>query len=83
MMISGFFFIIALGHFYVALLVMSIASIMYYEIISLKRKEEKDKRGHVSWIDWYNFIVFAFYVVPKVFLRRILLEKAFSPGTLP
>lgn len=81
-MISGFFFIIALGHFYVALLVMSIASIMYYEIISLKRKEEKDKRGRVSWIDWYNFFVFAFYVIPNVFLRRILVEKTFSPDSL-
>jgi len=55
---------------------------MYKEIISLKRKEEKDKRNVFSWIDWYNFGVFAFFLLPKLFLRRILVDNAVNPGTL-
>ena len=82
MMISGFFLIICMGHLYCAFLVLYVSSSMYKEIISLKRKEEKDKRNVFSWIDWYNFGVFAFFLLPKLFLRRILVDNALNPGTL-
>jgi phosphatidate cytidylyltransferase len=78
MMISGFFVIISLGHIYCAFLVLYIASTMYKEIISLKRKDEKDRRNLFSWIDWYYFGVFAYFLIPKLFLRRILTEHAIS-----
>lgn len=52
---------------------------MYKEIISLKRREDKDKKNLFSWIDWYYFGVFAFFLIPKLFLRRILIEHTIDP----
>jgi hypothetical protein len=75
-MISGFFLIITMGHVYCALLVLSISFMMYKEIISLKRKEEKDRKNLFNWIDWYFFGVFAFLMIPNLFLRRVLVEGA-------
>ena len=60
---------------------MSIGSTMYKEIIALKRKEEKDKRAYVLFLEWYNFVVFVFYLLPKVFLRRIIVDKVITPGS--
>ena len=54
---------------------------MYKEIIALKRKEEKDKRAYVLFLEWYNFVVFVFYLLPKVFLRRIIVDKVITPGS--
>ena len=76
MMVSGFILIITLGHLYCALFVLYITSRMYKEIISLKRKKEKDDRMVFSYIDWYYFGVIAFFMIPKLFLRRILVEEA-------
>lgn len=80
MMISGFFLIITLGHLYCGMLVMWLSSTMYKEIVLLKRKEEKDRKILFSWIDWYYFAVFAFYMIPKVILRRVLLEGNLTHG---
>jgi phosphatidate cytidylyltransferase len=82
MMISGFLLIIAMGHFYCALLVMVATISMYKEIVSLRRRKEKDEKIIFSWLDWYFFFVFAFFVLPKLFLRRILVEDTFSQGTI-
>ena len=81
MMISGFFLIITMGHVYCAILVLILAFFMYKEIISLKRKEDKDKKSLVSWIDWYYFASFAFLMIPNLFVRRVLVEDAIPPGT--
>ena len=48
----------------------------------MKRKDEKDKRNHFSWIDWYHFGVFAFFLIPKLFLRRILVDQTVEAGSL-
>jgi CDP-diglyceride synthetase len=75
-MVSGFLLIISLGHFYCAIFVLYITSSMYKEIISLKRKKEKDEKIIFSYIDWYYFGVVTFFILPKLFLRRILVEEA-------
>jgi CDP-diglyceride synthetase len=72
-MISGFFCIITMGHLYCGIFVIFLAFLMYKEIISLKRKEEKDKKNKLSWIDWYYFGVFAYLMIPNLFLRKILV----------
>jgi phosphatidate cytidylyltransferase len=82
MMISGFFLIIAMGHVYCAFLVLCLAFLMYKEIISLKRKEYKDKMNTFSWIDWYYFAIFAFLMIPNLFLRRVLVKEAIQSGTI-
>ena len=76
MMISGFFMIITMGHVYCGILVIQLAAMMYKEIISLKRKEEKDKKNQLSWIDWYYFGIFSYLLVPKLFLRRVLVVES-------
>mmetsp|Transcript_40656 Transcript_40656/g.39274 ORF Transcript_40656/g.39274 Transcript_40656/m.39274 type:complete len:117 (+) Transcript_40656:221-571(+) len=81
-MIAGFTTLICMGHMYCAMLVFWIASTMYKEIISLKRRKDKDEKITFSWIDWYYFSVLMFYMVPKLFLRRVLMEKALEVGTL-
>jgi phosphatidate cytidylyltransferase len=72
MMVAGFFMIICMGHIYCAFLVFSLAFLMYKEIISLKRREDKDKMNLFSWIDWYYLGIFAFLMIPNLFLRRVL-----------
>jgi CDP-diglyceride synthetase len=59
-MLSGFIMIVTMGHVYCAILVLALIFFMYKEIISLKRKEEKDRKSLFSWIDWYYFAAFAF-----------------------
>jgi phosphatidate cytidylyltransferase len=55
---------------------------MYKEIISLKRKEEKDKRNALfTWIDWYYSAVCAFLMIPNLFVRRVLVEDSIPQGT--
>jgi phosphatidate cytidylyltransferase len=80
-MLSGFFLIITMGHIYCAILVLALSFLMYQEIISLKRKEEKDKKNLFSWIDWYYFASFAFLMLPNLFVRRVLVEGAIPTGT--
>ena len=82
-MISGFFLIITMGHIYCAILVLNLAFLMYKEIISLKRKENKEQLAGslFSWIDWYYFSAFAFLMIPNLFVRRVLVEGAIPMGT--
>lgn len=82
MMFSAFLLIVTMGHIYCGILVLCVAFFMYREIISLKRKEEKDKKNVFSWIDWYYFASFAFLMIPKVFLRRVLVEEAIPQDSL-
>jgi CDP-diglyceride synthetase len=74
MMISGFLLIISLGHLYCGIFVLCITSSMYREIIQLKRRKDKDERVYAYVIDWYYYGVFAFFMIPKFFFRRILTE---------
>ena len=82
-MISGFFLIITMGHVYCAILVLNIAFLMYKEIISLKRREDKEKKSGTlfSFIDWYYFAAFSFLMIPNLFVRRVLVEGAIPTGT--
>ena len=66
-MLSLFMFLITLGHVYCSILVLVITSIMYKEVISLRRKDEKDKRNSLVWIDWYYFSIFTYALLPYFF----------------
>lgn len=70
-----------MGHVYCAILVLNLSFFMYKEIISLKRKDDKDKKNLFSWIDWYYFAAFAFLMIPNLFVRRVLVEGAIQSGT--
>ena len=78
----GFLLIITMGHLYCGIFVLWVSFLMYKEIISLKRNEEKDKKNLFSWIDWYYFGIFAFLMIPTLFLRRILMEESLTKGSL-
>jgi phosphatidate cytidylyltransferase len=80
-MISGFLLIITMGHVYCAVLIMNLVFFMYKELISLKRKDEKDRKSLFNWIDWYYFASFAFLQIPHLFLRRVLVENAIPTGS--
>lgn len=71
-----------MGHLYCACLTLLVASRMYNEIMQLKRSEEKDKRNKFAWIDRYYLGAFLFFIVPKIFLRRYLVEPLINTGAL-
>ncbi|SCP02838.1 cytidine diphosphate-diacylglycerol synthase, putative [Plasmodium malariae] len=52
------FFILALGHFYLCILVLLSVTVVYNEIVSLKSIENKDKKlPQIFYIRWYWFIL--------------------------
>ena len=67
-LISSFFAIIAAGHLYCSLLVITLMGAMFYEITKLKRNTEKEHRLPFFFaLRWYWFLVTNFYFL-KVFL---------------
>jgi len=80
-MISGFLLIITLGHFYAVCLIIFVIYQMYSEIMSLKRNQDKDLKTTRKLLNRLTILMILFMVAPKFFLRRSLLESAFSPGS--
>jgi len=68
--------IIAMGHLYCTIVVIGLAFISYREIISLKRKEEKDSKNLFSWIDWYYFAIFTFGVFPHILIKNKQMQES-------
>lgn len=66
---------VTMGHMYSAMMVLVLTYIIYKEIISLKRKDEKDKKNIFSWIDKYYFGVFTFSIIPKFFNSQLLKNQ--------
>jgi len=81
-MIVGFVFIIACGHFYCNLLVHAITMTVFTEIIRLKRHKEKENELPLFFfLRWYFFAVTVFYLSRR-FLGSIFDEMAEDFGPL-
>lgn len=59
-----------MGHAYCAIGVMILTFLIYKEVISLNRKEEKDNKNIFSWMDKYYFGVFMFSASKLIFLNN-------------
>lgn len=71
-LLGSFILIIAAGHFYCLLLLVLVDIGIYSEIISLKRRKEKDKEIQFSLaLNWYFFAVGCFYFYGKFFGSRL------------
>eukprot|EP00347_Sterkiella_histriomuscorum_P018056 403346957 len=71
-----FMLVIQMGHFYCAMLVLALTFISFKEIISLKRREDKDSKILFSWIDKYYFVIFCFAVTPQFLLTSKSLKQS-------
>lgn len=69
--------VVMLGHFYFALFILWSASYNYKEVISLNRAVQKEYMITFSWLDWYWYSVAAFLILPRVFLRRNIMESIY------
>lgn len=65
-----------MGHFYCAMLVLSLTFISFKEIISLKRKDEKESKILFNWIDKYYFVIFCYAVTPQFLLGSKTLKAS-------
>jgi len=72
------FVVVMAGHFYFALFILWSASYNYKEVISLNRVVQKEYMITFSWIDWYWYAVSAYIVLPRVFLRREIMESVYK-----
>lgn len=67
---------IAMGHLYFCLLLIMFSFKCYFEIINIKRRQEKeDKNAFAPFLEVIMPLGFFFYLMPKTFVRRILLEN--------
>lgn len=64
------------GHLYYSLFLLYSGWKCYFELIALNRNPDKDKKNALSTtIDWYAPFIFTFYLIPKTFVRRILIDN--------
>lgn len=74
-MVGGFILLIAMGHVYTMFLVMILTVSMFYEIITLKRNVEKDKKIPLFRVlRWFLFFVFTIYM-----MRRLVGQSHLDP----
>lgn len=79
-MVSGFVLIIAMGHFYSMLLPIFLTCRMYYELLSLQREPEREKKINSFFFKnmvWYYMFLAVFYFYFVYFNDRLL---TISPG---
>ena len=66
----------ALGHLYYSLFLICVGFTVYWEMIKIKRNENKDmKIGMQNTLDWYFAAGFVFYLLPQTLLRRVTIEN--------
>jgi hypothetical protein len=63
-----------MGHFYGALAIMVISTLIFKEVIVLKRKEYYQKTVFFNWAEWYFFFLVFYFLLPHLFLRRDLIK---------
>ena len=48
----------------------------YFELIAINRNPEKDAKNKMSTLmDWYFPLVYSYWLMPKTFIRRILVDN--------
>lgn len=64
------------GHVYYSLFLLFSGFKCYFELIAINRNVIKDGKNKLNiFIDWYVPICYAFYLIPKTFIRRILIDN--------
>lgn len=64
------------GHFYYSLFLLFCGFKCYFELIAINRNLIKDKKNSLDrTIDWYFPICYAYHLIPKTFIRRILIDN--------
>ncbi|CDW74213.1 phosphatidate cytidylyltransferase [Stylonychia lemnae] len=74
--------IVGMGHLYCVILVIGLAFISYKEIMSLKRKDEKDQMSIFSWIDWYYFATFTLGVFPQILIKNKQMKESIEKDSI-
>ena len=66
----------AAGHLYYSLFLLLCGFKCYFELIAIRRNEIKDAKNKLNTLlEWYAPISFCFYLLPKTFVRRILIDN--------
>lgn len=66
----------AAGHLYYSLFLLFCGFKCYFELIVINRNEQKDSKNMFNKLmDWFSPIGFCFYLMPKTFIRRILIDN--------
>ena len=74
--------IVVMGHAYCTIAVMVLTFLIYKEIISLNRKEEKDNKNIFNWMDKYYFGVFMFGASRQIFINNHAFEQEIDSSPL-
>jgi phosphatidate cytidylyltransferase len=75
-LISFMCLVYAAGHVYYSLFLLYAGFKCYFELIAINRNEAKDKKNKLSLvIDWYFPLGYAYFLMPKTFVRRILVDN--------
>lgn len=66
-MIFGFLFILYCGHFYTAVLVFVLNSLIFSELLLLKRNREREQKIPLFYLtNWYFFFITEFMMIIRV-----------------
>jgi hypothetical protein len=66
----------AAGHVYYSLFLLYAGYKCYFELIAINRNDIKEKRNKLgALIDWYFPLTYTFFLMPKTFVRRILVDN--------
>ena len=66
----------AAGHLYYSLLLLWCGFKCYFELIAINRNAEKDAKNKLGKVlDWYVPLMHCFYLLPRTFVRRILVDN--------
>ena len=65
-----------MGHLYYALLLIAFGGTCYWELININRHELKDSKNKLIYvIEAMPPLMQGFYLLPKTFIRRILVDN--------
>lgn len=66
----------AMGHIYYTLLLIGFAFKCHFEIMDINRNRELEAKNPMSKVfEWFVPVLFCFYLAPKTFIRRILIDN--------
>jgi CDP-diglyceride synthetase len=76
LIITAAIVVTCMGHVYGSIAILLIASLIYKEVISIKKKEEAINRNVLfSKVEWYVYIAMFYALLPRLFLRRDLFKN--------